>query len=492
MSEDVFKGNVLIASPNFEFAENIKKHLKKRNFKVFNVVVALEYLMESLDKLKEEGTEVDAIILTSDIGKKLNDKRLEFVADGLLEIREKYSEINIVLLANEKEGHPFLAEVVQMGIYNVFVKGKAKIDIDLFEEVIGKPKSFSYAAPFLKSSNDYRWRDKATSIRPVSNQRGEKDQEEKTEEKQEVVKKEINKQVVKRNYQINVQNNVEKVVGVPVDKKMILVGSPFSRSGSTFVSHLIARGLSKMGVTVTYVESPYSPAYSYDRFIGHEKNPEYRSQFYQYTKDVDPKKKIVFDWTLEDIRLVTKHPTNEPIYQSDEVPFDVFVKILLSSPSTVTIVDVGTDWHEEVYQDLRDIASKTYLVIEPDISNIQLLEDPDNEKTEYFRKMMKDEKNGLIGNRFDESIMKHDIMKDLFKDKFSTLVPVFPANEVFKSQYEGSFINDTKNFDKQISDLLLPVFDELLPKEFIKRYRKKNGLLSGLFNKKYSIERSDG
>lgn len=482
------KTNILFAIPNIIFAESMITEFKKRNYKTFDLIVDVDHILETLQHLKEQDTKVDAIILTSDIAKKLNDKRLELLSDTLIQIRDQYSHINIVVLANEKKGHPFLAEVVQMGIYNVFVKGNEEISVDLLEEVIQSPKTFSHAAGYLNVNPEYQWRRKATSIQPIPAQKAEPT----TVIEKVIVKKEVNKQVIKRNFNINVQNNVEKVVGIPIDKKLILIGSPFPRSGSTFFSHLLARELAKMSVSVTYIESPYSPGYTYDRFIGHERNPDYRSVFYQYTKEIEDKRISNHDWQLEGINLVTKHPSKEPVYSDKDVPFEAFVKLLLATQSLVTIIDVGTDWEHEVYQDILDISSNAYFLIEPDICNIQTLEDPVNDKAAFYQELLKRKKSQIIGNHFDDSILKSDVMKNIYKDKIAATIPSFPAKDVFKCHYEGTFLNDMKDHQKGIEEALYSVIEDLLPEQFLKKYKKPHkGLFNGLFNKKISIEKEE-
>ncbi len=429
-------------------------------------------------------------------------------------IRVQFDDsVRVVFIAERESNDPFLARLVSANVLDLFPN--RTFNIQSFVEQLLEPPKYSRVAKYrrgyveetpvaedtseeegtaaeeegrdeeIKESGGWvkipkipSFKNKDKSERPVVNKVVEKT----------VVNKVVNKQVVKRDYNIQITSNVEKVVGVPIEKKLVLVGSPFSRSGSTFFSHLLARELAKMGVSATYVESPYSPPYTYDRFIGHERIPNYRSRFYQYTKEIDPKKPSVHDWIFEDVNMNVKHPEDESIYNVVEVPFDTYVKILMAAHTTITIIDVGMDWYREINKDLYDIATNAYYIIEPDISNIQHLETHDS--TQIFRDVLKDEKSALIGNRFDKSILKSDFMKGLYKDNLLATLPVFEAKDVFEAHLKGTFINDVPQYRDVIRSSLQPVLEELLPKEFLKK-QKQGKLFKGLFNKKIKIESVD-
>lgn len=148
---------IIIASANADFAESLKKHFERYHFKVVEIVVVLEHLIETLEMLRVEGERVDGIILTSDIGRKNGDKRLELVSDVLLTIRERYSEVNVVVLANESQGHPFLAELVSMGIYNIFIKGGSDFTIPALISTFEKPVAFSEVAKYRNADPKILW-----------------------------------------------------------------------------------------------------------------------------------------------------------------------------------------------------------------------------------------------------------------------------------------------------------------------------------------------
>ena len=158
--------SIVIATPNANLGNGFKTHLEKHGYQVKEIATYVEMLIETLELLQEEGTKIDSIILTSDIAQKLKDKRLEYLTDVLFTIR-KSQNVNIIIYANEQEGHPFLGEVVRMGIYNIFVK-KSHSDSIHISELIGRienPLSFADASHFLEVDTSIKW-DKKTEKPP--------------------------------------------------------------------------------------------------------------------------------------------------------------------------------------------------------------------------------------------------------------------------------------------------------------------------------------
>lgn len=435
------------------------------------------------------------------------DKEIEWL-NFIETIRTQFDDsIRVVFLCERNKGDVFLSELVSRNVLDIFNSNSINVH-DLIEQLMEKAR-YSNVAKF-KVGTTYTIplssEDVQTPIEPEVNEpeRKVKRKEEKerpvkptvtkvVEKKiieKKVVNKIVNKQVVKREFKFNVTNTIDRVIGVPIERKLVLIGSPFTRTGSTFVSHLLAGVLSDLGIDTTYIESPYSPAYTYDRFVGHEKVKDYASKYYKYTKYASVTDESNSEFKINNVHLVAKHPTIEPIYDEHEVGFDTFVKVLLTSLTPVTIVDVGAHWNKEVVQELYDIADQVYMVLEPDISNLQVLEESLDKTTMFYRKALKDDKTAIIGNRFDDSILKNKVIRNLFNEKIVTTVPAFTAKDTFNSQYQGTFIHEQAACRQMVQEAMMPLFKELLPDEFIKKHFKKKGLFKGMLNKKFHIEQS--
>ncbi|NRD80832.1 hypothetical protein HPT25_26245 [Bacillus sp. BRMEA1] len=504
--------HVLLAIGDSGFSQILRNRLNEHDFDVLeNEVLHRDYLEEFVKTERPDILIVHDYYLAS--SKESKEDREKELLTFFQKIRIHHDdEIRVVFLCEREKDDPFLAELVSRNVLDIFHNKSISIQ-ELVEQLKDRPR-FSRVSKFLSghsaphpSSTGITQLTPTEELFEIGNLEEEEEPEETTTEKspkavkekvvvqkvvnKQVVQKVVNKQVVKRDYHFQILNQVERVVGVPIEKKLVLIGSPFARCGSTFVSHLLAKELTNMGVSVTYIESPYSQPYSYDRFIGHEVIPDYRSKFHYFSTELSSKTPTVYDWSFHDINFIVKNPSHEPVYNVKDLPFDVYVKVLLASQSTVTIIDIGTGWNQEIYQDIYDIASNAYFIIEPDICNIQYLADPDNHLTSFVRTALNDKKTSLIGNRFDPAIMKYDVIQDLYAEKIKTLIPEFPSKDVFESQYKGTFLNDMNQHQKQIYEALAPIVEDLLPKEFIKQQGKQTGFFKGLFNKKITVEKSE-
>ena len=467
-----------------------------------------KYLLEILENEQPEILIVHDYYLQSD-KEVAADKEMEWL--NFIEIiRTQFDDsIRVVFLCERNKGDVFLSELVNRNVLDIFNNNSINIH-QMIEQLMEKPK-YSNASKFKVSTtytnpnfydpvdeddvdideneetSDPQIDEAKKDTNPIFKKVVEKKVVNKVVEKK-IVNKVVNKQVVKREFRLNVTNNVDRIVGVPIERKLVLIGSPFARSGSTFVSHLIANVLTDMGVDSTYIESPYSHAYTYDRFVGHENAPNYRSKYYKFTKEIDPKKPSVFDWKIDNLNLIVKHPSDEPVYDQKEVSFETFVKILLTSLTPVTIVDVGTDWDKEIIQEIYDMADQVYMVIEPDISNIQFLEESLDKTTTFYRKVLEEHKTSIIGNRFDEKLLKNEIITDLYKDKLNAVVPNFPPKDVFDTQYKGGFLYEQKHLKQSIDQALKPILKDLLPEQFLKKKSKEGSWLKNVFNKSIKVE----
>lgn len=461
-------------------------------------VLHRRFLEEILDIEKPDILVIHDYYLGSDFVRQ--EQKEQELAAFIRKIRVNYDDsVRVVYLCERPKGDVFLSSLVSIGVMDIFNSNSFDLD-DFIEQLVDKPR-FSRVEKFLVTTSTAAPVTEIQETDSSSEEESEKQGEAEDEKEQKpiiqkvvekkVVQKVVNKTTIKRDYTFHVHNQIEKVVGVPVKKKLIMIGSPIPRSGSTFISHLLARALTQMGVSTTYVESPFSRAYTYDRFYGRTHADDYRSKFYQFSKYIDPKLKSVYDWNKSEVDIICKHPTNEPVYQNEDVSFENLIKVLFSSSTTVTIMDVGTDWQYELFQDVFDIADHVYYVMEPDIPNIQYFEESNSESVAFLTKQLEHEKTSIIGNRFDKSILDNDLIKYIYEDKIVTRISSLPVADVFQAQYKGIFLNDFKDYEKRLELMLQPLLEEILPQEFIKKQKKGPGLLKGLFSKKISVEKSE-
>lgn len=486
---------VLIAVGNESYTDILKQTFQKHH-NAFTLasqeIFHRRFLSEVVDFEKPDILIIHDYYLASDFSRQelKEQELLTFIRN----LRVKFDQsLRVVFLCERPKGDPLLSMLVSLGVMDIF--NTNSFDLDLFIEQLQEEPKFSKVEKFLVASpSTLGFLEEKVEEPEEDDEKEEVKQERPIVQKvieKKVVQKVVNKNVIKRDYQINITNQTEKIIGVPIKKKLIMIGSPLSRSGSTFISHLLARTLTKMGISTSYIESPFSKAYTYDRFIGHHFSDDYRSKYYQFSKYIDPKFNSVYDWQKENVELICKHPTNEPVYKDEEITFDNLIKILFASSSTVSILDVGTDWQYELFQDVFDIADHAYFILEPDIPFLQYFEESQSESVQFLQKQLNHEKSSFIGNRFDTTLLKNNLIRGLYADRMKTVVSNFPVTDVFQTQYKGMFFNDFNDYQKKIDACMLPLMAEILPSEFLKKQKKESGLLKGLFNKKISIEKKE-
>lgn len=262
--------NVLIAMANEQVAEAFSKHIKEREHHVPEVCVSIEDLIEYLmNEEKGKLNPPDAILMSSDIAQKMEDRRLEFLSNCLLTIREVFPNVQFIILATEKVGHPFLSELVSIGIYNIFLTTTKKYKVAELLDSIKTPKTFTDVKELREIDTSIPWRN------PHSQQQPQKIEIATRYEKS-------TKQSEKRNdinpekKQIKVDNGKEDFLSlideedllfeIPVKEKIIvqqrLVGAVFigvvgveANTGSTHTSLLLANFLNNRGLNVALIEA---------------------------------------------------------------------------------------------------------------------------------------------------------------------------------------------------------------------------------------------
>src|SRR5690554_949169 len=95
MEKESRKHNIIIATQKTTFADDLKKHFERNNAKVHDIVVVLGHLKETILGFEEEGIKIDAVILTSDISRRLDKPNLELLSDTILDLRKNFRSLNI-------------------------------------------------------------------------------------------------------------------------------------------------------------------------------------------------------------------------------------------------------------------------------------------------------------------------------------------------------------------------------------------------------------
>lgn len=503
------KQKVLIAVGEKSYSLILKETFEKHQEEFVlssQEVLHRRFLEEILDIEKPDFLIIHDYYLESDFSEQ--EQRDQELAKLFRAARVNYDDsLRIVFLCERPKGDPFLSTLVSMGIMDIFNKNSFDLD-EFIDQLLDKPR-FSRverflltSAPLVQSQPDTE-DDKDEEVDEieteeqescdVKNEKGKRERPVKIVEKK-IIQKTVNKNVIKREYKIQIHNQTKMVVGTAIKRKLILVGSPFKRTGSTFFSLMLSKYLADHGIPTSYIENPYQTGYCYDRFFGRKNAKNYSSLFETFTKGATDTNSLLFKpskedatelntmWEQEGVRLVALHPGIEKPFTEEEVNLEVFIKILLSLQDTpYTIIDVGADWHKEIFHELFQLADMVYLMIEPDIPNIEELQTSKEPKMKFLRNVMENEKTVLIGNRFTKSIRNQ-----VYDLKLQTF-PSFSSETIFKSHYEGTFLATNREMLQQYNKSFKEITGDLIPKEL----KKSGKSLFNIFDKRLKIEKEE-
>lgn len=275
---------LLFAFYNVEFAKEIKKRIQVNGqFNVMEIVSSEEDLLSTI----AQNSEIEGVLLTTDLASKMKDQRLEVLVDIIAAVREKFPNITFTILSNEGIGHPMLAELVELGIYNIFVKNGPDFTTDSIMDSFTKPLSFNTAVKYRQVDPNKPWRrnlNKTATMRveihngqqePVATIQETEEQPEQdtksskktnwgelknripkktTREPKEKDKKEHEDWLLDDLHSVVQQKQQEKIIGTVV----IGVTSVAPHLGSTHTAISMARHLSELGHMVALVEGNYS------------------------------------------------------------------------------------------------------------------------------------------------------------------------------------------------------------------------------------------
>ncbi|WP_338657270.1 hypothetical protein V6B14_22245 (plasmid) [Sporosarcina psychrophila] len=268
---------LIFAFYNVEFAKQLKGNMEANDAAQIIEIVSSE---EDLINVIANNPLVDGVLISTDIATKLGNRNLELFVDILLVAREKFPQIVFSILSSERLGHPLHAELVEMGIYNIFIKDSDSVSVPLLLNSFKEQHSFSSAVRHRRVDDSIPWRrnfNRKSTVR-VEFAEGQEVAQEESESAQNVliddsenkknnwpglsnrekripeIKKERPEEVYKDWFdesQINTLAGRGRIIGTVV----IAVGSVAPHLGTTHTSISIASTLKKKGYLVALVEA---------------------------------------------------------------------------------------------------------------------------------------------------------------------------------------------------------------------------------------------
>jgi hypothetical protein len=498
------KKRVLIAVGNPHYSEILRKNLMD-NSNLFEVapqeILHRRFIEEMVDIDKPDILIVHDYYLESDL-QEPKEKEKE-ILDVIKKLRVNYDDfLRVIYLCERQKGDPFLSALVGIGVLDIFNENSIDLE-DLIEQISEKPR-FSKVEKFLHpfDLSNYGLTEEQMAEESEEAEEDVKDEEEKVDQRpiiqnviekkiinkvieKKVINKVVNKNVIKREYQIHIHNQVEKVVGVNVPRKLILVGSPYKRTGSTFFSLMLSKSIQNQGIGVSYIENPYQVPYCYDRFFGHKNAEQYVSLFHGFI-DKEEESEYTYEWIHEEVRLIALNADKENPYNEEDVNLEVFIKLLFSLQSTpYVIIDAGSDWEKEIFKELYQLCDYAYIMIEPDISNMERFKQSKEPIMNFIRDIALEDKTFIVGNQFSNKTKRKLLEEDIY------LIPSIDKDVIFQSQYAGTFYPDTREELRKIEQAFYPILKEILPDGFNKKSKQHAPFFNGLFKRKIKIEKED-
>lgn len=431
----------------------------------------------------------------------INDKRLNIdagheekreliILQKLRDIRFNW-DIRIVVFTERENDDEFLAKLIYLGIYDIFNSRKIDIDNKVIPQLLQESDIKNVAE--IVGASQAPQQTKLPEV-PVDKEEEEGGKSEpasssnklfKNKQKRKTISEETPKApIIKKQYKLAFEPVYEKQIGIAIPRKTIVVASMNSRSGATFVSHLLAAYLNELQIDVNYIENLYDDGYTYPLLKGYTEAPEnYRSEFMlQRYKEMLQKESDILSipkWKQGRINYIVKNPiVDQELKNETEQDFDHFIKVLLANQEApISIIDAGSDWDKDLYHEICEMADYIFFVAEPDLHQLLKIAHPLTQRERKLVSYLALEKTRIIGNKFSPALLKHEVVEECFGDKVLTALASYEIEDVFESQLNSSTLLSSRNYYKELEGILKEIADLLLPNQLLNQ--KKSSILSG-------------
>ncbi|MGX5557865.1 hypothetical protein [Bacillus cereus] len=458
-------------------------------------VMHIKYLDEILDTEKPNILCINDKRLNIDAGHE--DKRELIILQKLRDIRFQ-KDIRIVVFTERENDDEFLAKLIYLGIYDIFNSRKIDIDNKVIPQLLQESDIKNVAEIVGASQAPQQTKLPEVPVdeeeEKASSELGEGGNSEpasnsnklfKNKQKRKSVSEKMPKvPVIKKQYKLAFEPVYEKQIGIAIPRRTIVLASMNRRSGSTFVSHLLAAYLNELQIDVNYIENLYDDGYTYPLLKGYTEAPEnYRSEFMlQRYKEMLQKESDILSipkWKQGRINYIVKNPiVDQELKNETEQDFDHFIKVLLNNQEApISIIDAGSDWDKDLYHEICEMADYIFFVAEPDLHQLLKIAHPLTQKERKLVSYLALEKARIIGNKFSPALLRHEVVEECFGDKLLTALPPYEIEDVFESQLNSSTLLSSRNYYKELEGILKGIAELLLPNQLLNQ--KKSSILSG-------------
>lgn len=441
---------VIIATQSSGFATKFKKLIEeKEEIEVLEIAYNLEMLFQAFDLFQEEEVNIDGLIISSDLAKKQGELRLELLSDSLKKIREEHDQLNVVLLSKEPVGHPFLAEVVQLGIYSILLDS---MTVEIIANCIESPMTYSQVSHLTKVDTGYQWRSELTQAQdpqysPISPPLEKKEAEE-------------NKEVPKETIEL-----------LKLTSNLIIIGSLYPGAGSTFLTTNLAKYFSSLDLETVVIESPtIKIPYLFDLLDGQNKTTvdDYsRAHLIAENKPI-PKE----SWKDGNITWVPLNPEKSPIQQWS---YEQMLKLIFGYMKTpLILLDIGTTWLDTSVCSLMSFAEKILVVVDTDPAHVNLsyevsgahVHEPARIKNEILRLASENGKQvDFILNRYEKSVDTKMWIQAVGSEPL-TKIPYCEYQKIIQLLYNGKLPFDNPDIAYNLGKSFFEILKAIYPEEY--------------------------
>lgn len=435
------------------------------------------------------------------------DNRERAILEKIRKIRLEFADLRIVILTERDNNDTFLRNLVAWGVYDIFNSNRIKMESLIAQ--IKEPASLTNVQHILYQDDielelgdipvtadiEVISLEENTGVKEVNpneeknlNKKPKKNSVEQNNTRNTEKESQHNPTIVEKNkYTISFQQVVSETVTITIPRKTIVIANVNSRSGSTFISHLLCDFLNEQGIDVNYIENIYDEGYTFPRFNGHKMAPEGYRSYFSYLKFIEENRNNLLVqpppiWRRNKTNLLVKNSLLEiEKYTGNEEDAKHIMQIIYAHQhAPLSIFDVGSDWDKDAYRELLDMADYVFFVVEPDLVHMMQKAHGKSNKTRRFLSYLLRENTLLIGNRFSSNLEKKPLIQESYGGKLVATFCDYFSEDVFDSQLEHETVFAQDKYRKEIEKEFVLMSELLLPREWKTSSKKKQG---NLFNR---------
>ncbi|BCJ88163.1 P-loop NTPase family protein [Effusibacillus dendaii] len=385
--------HLLVASPSTLFREEIKRIFEKSGYSTADLIDSLGGLTEALDRLNEKGAAVEGIILASDLAYTGPDNKLESLADQLRMIKSRFPAVRMLVLSKETVGHPFLSELVEMGIRHILLRGTNRQPLQAADLIT------AYRQPLTESELEIlrhfdptvRWRESEPE-RPPFLSFGLH-----TAKNRQQVEVAVSRDESKESPGCSVgagSGGGSKYLSVPA--RMISVISLHPQAGATFLTDNFSFYLAENQIPVAVIESSADPPIWYDLLDGDAGAPHGWISWLEQLRDKGHLQKGI-EWKRDDVHCFPQGKHSTPEASAEEA-----VKLFyFTKQFPVLFADLSNNWESPMAEESIRQSDEIWIVMtgDPIQMNNRL-----SRLIPFIERLNSRKKAVLIGNKWDSAL----------------------------------------------------------------------------------------